>query len=153
MPGTRSLANYLGLVRTQILKESLLDQNNFQLHSKPYPYTHSSVQLLPLIEEASLCSRDHYRQSQLIIIQRSTDCEEPSPNICIYNTTPTPKVQHLQTMLLSRNSHSHCDQRPKEQGEPLIFMLRFKEVCTAIQQCKLSTGYANQPMLGMWLGS
>lgn len=51
------------------------------------------MQLLPFIKKAPLFSRDHYRNLQLVRMQRSTDCELATPSLCIYNDTPLPKTQ------------------------------------------------------------
>lgn len=53
------------------------------------------MKILPFnkIKLLFFCSRGHYRKLQQVRMQRSTDCELPTPSLCIYNDTLPPKTQ------------------------------------------------------------
>lgn len=59
-----------------------LNQYNFNSILNMCPYTHRYVYFPPLVKEAFFfpADRDHYKNSQLVKIQRITDIGDPGSN-------------------------------------------------------------------------
>lgn len=93
IPGTENIANYTWLVRPWILEEklitaTLLNQYTFQRHSKSVSlYPQISVVLSPLQRSLFEADRNHYRELQVIKMQKTTGHGLPSLTCSIYNTT------------------------------------------------------------------